>query len=121
MMRFYNYIFAAGYENMIRNGEDFIPWCVPLGEVFSVMMLHIFTFFFLFERWELIEFTNTVSAFIIVCTSIGLLFYYLRHNRHRQIWLQYHDRLKTKVGLDYGLFIFGRLLFQLFLFFWSAM
>ena len=33
MMRFYNYIFAAGYENMIRNGEDFIPWCVPLGEV----------------------------------------------------------------------------------------
>ena len=96
MMRFYNYIFAAGYENMIRNGEDFIPWGVPLGEVFSVMMLHIFTFFFLFERWELIEFTNTVSAFIIVCTSIGLLFYYLRHNRHRQIWLQYHDRLKTK-------------------------
>lgn len=105
-MRFYNYIFAAGYENMIRNGEDFIPWCVPLGEVFSVMMLHIFTFFFLFERWELIELTKTITVFIVVCTSIGLLIYYLRDKRHRQIWVKYHARLKSKNRVELWLIYF---------------
>lgn len=100
MMRFYNYIFAAGYEREIRIGQDFIPWCLPLGEILSIMGLNIFTLFFLFERWTFIEFTNTVSAFTIVFISIGLLVYYLRHKRHRRIWLQYHDQLKSKNGVE---------------------
>lgn len=47
MMRFYNYIFAAGYENQIQNREDFIPWGLPLGNVFSVMTFkYIYNFLF---------------------------------------------------------------------------
>ena len=105
-MRFYNYIFAAGYESEIRNGEDLIPWCVPLGEVFSIISAHIFTFFFLFERWKLLELTKTITVFIVVCTSIGLLIYYLRDKRHRQIWVKYHARLKSKNRVELWLIYF---------------
>ena len=80
-MQFYNYIFAAGYECEIRNREDFIPWCVPLGEVLSVMGLNIFTSFFFFLNDG--NFSNSRIR-SIVFTSIGLLIYYLRDKRHRQ-------------------------------------
>lgn len=106
MMRFYNYVFAAGYESEIRNERYFIPWCFPLGEVFSIMCTQIFTIFYLFERWELLEFTEPVSKIIIGFTSIGLLIYYLRHKRHRQIWMKYHPRLKSKNGVELWLIYF---------------
>lgn len=106
MIRFYNYIFAAGYEREIRIGENFIPWCYPLGEVLSIMGLNIFTLFFLLDRWQLIEFTNTVSMFLLVFISTGLLAYYLRRKRHRQIWIKYHARLKSKNRFELWLIYF---------------
>lgn len=116
MMRLYNYIFAAGYESEIRNKEDFIPWCVPLGEVFSIVGLNIFTLFFLFDRWQLIEFTNTISVFLLVFISTILLVYYLRRNRHRQIWMKYHARLKSKNRFKLWLIYFCPAVISSFLF-----
>lgn len=106
MMRFYNYIFAAGYENQIRNREDFIPWVLPLGNVFSVMALNIFTIFFLLERWIIIEFSHETLITIAAFLFIGLLIYYLRSNRHRQIWQYYHEGLKQKNRVELWLIYF---------------
>lgn len=105
-MRFYNYIFAAGYENQIRNREDFIPWGLPLGNVFSVMTLNIFTIFFLLERWIIIEFSHETVIAVAIFLFIGLLIYYLRNNKHRQIWQYYHEGLKQKNRVELWLIYF---------------
>lgn len=106
-MRFYNYIFAAEYEIQLRNREDFIPCVLPLGDVFSVMALNILTIFYLLERWTTIEFSHeTVVAAVVTFLFIGLSIYYLRNNKHRQIWQYYHEGLKQKNWVELGLIYF---------------